>query len=482
VWTERDQIQAYQFLRRRLVSALAAGDGNHPVSPSRRLVLGTVMGAVVVLLAAAGAGAAGLISPTSTVDYRQSGQVILEQGSGALFVFGSDGSLHPVINEASALLLAGADKVVTAPASALNSAPRGTTLGIPGAPDSLPSAAALLAPVLVSCSSTAANQSAATPTSTLLVTGAGHAADMLGSLRGLAADRGLLVQLPGGGTYLVSGGYQYQLPAQADVVALGYQGVTALPVAPSWLDSLPVARDLGLVAVPGAGQAGPAVGGVGTRVGQVLATSSALGGASSYYLVRSTGLEPITQTEALLVLADTANAAAYPLGTAKVVQSSVADVASAPQYPAGSDASGYPAQVPAPADATSGAAVVCAAGNGNSAASVAVGSALPLPSGAKAIPTGASPRDGVASQVYVPPGSGALVVAQAGPSARKTITYLITDQGLKFRVADSAARQSLGYGSSKPVSVSPALLELLPSGPQLSAATAQAVVSVGSAG
>lgn len=478
MWTERDQIQAYQFLRRRLVSALAAGDGNHPVSPSRRLVLGTVMGAVVVLLAAAAAGAAGLISPTSTVDYRQSGQVILEQGSGALFVFGSDGSLHPVINEASALLLAGADKVVTAPASALNSAPRGTTLGIPGAPDSLPSAAALLAPVLVSCSSIAA----ATPTSTLLVTGAGHAADMLGSLRGLAADRGLLVQLPGGGTYLVSGGYQYQLPAQADVVALGYQGVTALPVAPSWLDSLPVGRDLGLVAVPGAGQAGPAVGGVGTRVGQVLATSSALGGASSYYLVRSTGLEPITQTEALLVLADTANAAAYPNGTAKVVQSSVADVASAPQYPAGSDASGYPAQVPAPADATSGAAVVCAAGNGNSAASVAVGSALPLPSGAKAIPAGAGPGDGVASQVYVPPGSGALVVAQAGPSARKTITYLITDQGMKFRVADSAARQSLGYGSSKPVSVSPALLALLPSGPQLSAATAQAVVSVGSAG
>jgi type VII secretion protein EccB len=483
VWTERDQIQAYQFLRRRLVSALAAGDANHPVSPSRRLVLGTVMGAVVVLLAAAGAGAAGLISPTSNVNYRQSGQVILEQGSGALFVFGSDGLLHPVINEASALLLAGADKVVTAPASALNSAPRGTTLGIPGAPDSLPSTSALLAPVLVSCSSIAPDQAAAAaPTSTLLVMGADHADGSPGSLRGLAADRGLLVQVPGGKAYLVDSGYQYQLPAQADVVALGYQGVTALPVAASWLDSLPVGRDLGLVAVPGAGQAGPAVGGLATRVGQVLTTSSALGGASSYYLVRSGGLEPITQTEALLVLADTANAAAYPHATPKVVQSSVADVASARQYPAGSDASGYPAQVPAPAGTPSGAAVVCAAGNGDGAATVAVGSALPLPSGGKAIPTSASPGDATASQVYVPPGSGALVVAQAAPGAPKTITYLITDQGMKFRVADSAALQSLGYGGVKPESVSPDLLQLLPTGPQLSPATAQAVVSVGSDG
>ena len=32
MWTERDQIQAYQFLRRRLVSALTVADANHPVA------------------------------------------------------------------------------------------------------------------------------------------------------------------------------------------------------------------------------------------------------------------------------------------------------------------------------------------------------------------------------------------------------------------------------------------------------------------
>ena len=54
VWTERDQIQAYQFLRRRLVSALVTSDPNHPTSPHRRLVMGTVLGAVATMLTAAG--------------------------------------------------------------------------------------------------------------------------------------------------------------------------------------------------------------------------------------------------------------------------------------------------------------------------------------------------------------------------------------------------------------------------------------------
>jgi type VII secretion protein EccB len=480
VWTERDQIQANQFLRRRLVSALATGDANHPTSPGRRLVLGTVMGAVAVLLVAAGFGIVGILKPASSVDWRQSGQVILEQGTGAHFVLGSDGLLHPVINEASALLLAGTDKTVTASASALSSAPRGVTLGIAGAPESLPPASGLLTPTLVTCSSAPAGQSGtAAPTTSVLLTGANRAAGALAGMRALSARQGLLVQAPGGAPYLVAGGYRYQLPAPAAVVALGYQNVAPVPVAPSWLGTLPAGRDLALVAIPGAGGPGPAVGGAATRVGQVLTTSSALGGPAEYYLVRAGGLEPITQTEAVLVLGDTANAAAYPAAAPKVLPSSLAAVASAPQQTAGADASGYPARIPAPADAGAGTVVVCAAGDGRDVASVAVGPALPLPAGARAMSTGATSGDVVAGQVYVPPGSGALVAAQAAPGARPTTTYLVTDEGVKFPVANAAARSSLGYGSVKPVPVSTTLLDLLPTGPALDRAAAEAVVTGG---
>lgn len=478
MWNERDQVQAHQFLRRRLVSALAASDANYPVSPSRRLVLGTILGAIAVLLVTAGFGVAGLVSPADAANWRQPGQVILEQGSGAHFVLGRDGLLHPVINQASALLLAGTDKTVTASVSALDSAPRGATLGIAGAPDSLPLAADLLTPGLVSCSSVSANKPAAVaPTATVLLTRSTRTGAELPGMNALRAGRGLLVQPPGAVPYLVAGGYRYRLPEKGAVVALGYQGVTALPVAPNWLDTLPAGRDLDLVPIPGAGRPGPAVGGTATRVGQVLATRGALGEQSAYYLVRAGGLEPITQTEAVLVLGDTKNSAAYPGATPRVLPKSVAAVASAGQRRAGADASGYPARVPAPASVSGGTVVICAAGNGRAAARVATGPSLP--SGARPTPTGASVGDVVADQVYVPPGSGALVAAQVAPGAPATATYLITDAGIKFPVTSTAARRSLGYGTVKPAPVSPAMLALLPTGPALDQAAAQTVVPVG---
>jgi hypothetical protein len=85
VWTQRDQIQAYQFLRRRLVSALVAADANHPVSPSRRLILGTAVGIGVTLLVTAVFGVIGLLKPAGGKDWLSGGHVIVEEGTGARF-------------------------------------------------------------------------------------------------------------------------------------------------------------------------------------------------------------------------------------------------------------------------------------------------------------------------------------------------------------------------------------------------------------
>lgn len=61
MWTVRDQIQGYQFLRRRLVSALFAGDANNPVPPSRRLMLSYALGLAVTFLVVAALGVFGLL-------------------------------------------------------------------------------------------------------------------------------------------------------------------------------------------------------------------------------------------------------------------------------------------------------------------------------------------------------------------------------------------------------------------------------------
>lgn len=63
MWTTRDQLQAYQFLRRRLVSALQTGDANNPVSPSRRLMLAYAVGVAIMLIAVAGVGIYGVLHP-----------------------------------------------------------------------------------------------------------------------------------------------------------------------------------------------------------------------------------------------------------------------------------------------------------------------------------------------------------------------------------------------------------------------------------
>ena len=130
MWTQRDQIQAYQFLRRRLVSALVAADANHPVSPSRRLVLGTVLGLAVALLVTAVFGIIGLLNPSGGKDWLAGGKVIVEEGTGARFVLGADGVLHPVLNYASARLLAGGngDATVSVSSENLGKAGRGAYL------------------------------------------------------------------------------------------------------------------------------------------------------------------------------------------------------------------------------------------------------------------------------------------------------------------------------------------------------------------
>jgi len=63
MWTTKDQVQAYEFLRRRHVSALLTADANHPTSPSRRLVLGYLVGIACMVLAVTGFAIYGLLRP-----------------------------------------------------------------------------------------------------------------------------------------------------------------------------------------------------------------------------------------------------------------------------------------------------------------------------------------------------------------------------------------------------------------------------------
>lgn len=469
VWTQRDQIQAYQFLRRRLVSALVTADANHPTSPSRRLVLGTIIGVAGTVLIAAAFGVIGLLNPSGSADWRQGGQVILEQETGARYVLGQDGLLHPVLNYTSARLLAGGngDRTVTVSSTTLRSASRGAMLGIPGAPDSLPAAGSLTDSVFASCSRTQQDLPANAPALSTVILGATAPEG-----RPLGPGRALLVAPPGGAEFVVTAGHRFRLVDRAATAALGYESVAPVPVSTTWLDTVPAGRDLGLVAVPAAGAPGPVIGGTRTLVGQVLS-----GG--GFYLVRPDGVEPVSETEARLALGDPANAGAYPDGRPAVVQVSFAALDAAARSATGStlaDAGAdYPHTVPAVADPGTD-TVLCAVGDGTDSASIITADALPLPAGAKAMRVDARTDGRVADEVYVPPGSGALVRERLGAGGPAGTTYLITDAGMKYPVPDSTAVAALGYGGATARQVSGTLLALLPTGPSLDPVAARQVV------
>jgi type VII secretion protein EccB len=443
VWTQRDQIQAYQFLRRRLVSALVAADANHPVSPSRRLVLGVAIGAGAALLVTAVFGVLGVINPTGDADWRQGGQVIVEQETGARFVLGQDNLLHPVLNFASARLLAGGngDKTVTVPAATLASVSRGPAYGIPGAPDSLPAADRLLGGAFTTCTSASADRPAGVEAVSTVI---------LGPVSGATPQpngQGLLVQAHSGDRYLISAGRRYALPNAAAITALGYDGMPFIPVADAWLDTVPAGQGLGLVKVDGSGGTGPTIGGNGTRVGQVLQADN-----GGFYLVRRDSVQAVTQTEAKLIAGNPANT-----GT-RTIQVSTADVNSAPRAESSTvdeNAGGYPVKVP-PVVATIPATItLCANGS-----KITVSRDVPLPADAHPIAVDRTDARG-GQNVYVPPGSGALV------KDRSNAVYLITDTGSKYPVADADALKALGYGNVQAPTVDTSLLALLPKGAAL---------------
>jgi type VII secretion protein EccB len=473
VWTQRDQIQAYQFLRRRLVSALVAADANHPTSPNRRLVLGSILGVAAAVLITAVFGVLGVLNPSSTANWQAGGQVIIEQETGARYVLGKDNLLHPVLNYASARLLAGGDGTnnVSVPSKNLASASRGSMLGIPGAPDSLPAADKVTDTAFTTCSRTLPDQPAsAKPLSTLILGDFNNGKE-------LGRNTGVLVQLSTGEKFLVTAGHHYPV-SQAALVALGYDSLKPTTVSDIWLSTVPLGPRLDVIPAPtggaGAGSPGPAVGGLPTRVGQVLGATN-----GEFYLVQSDGLESVTRTEASLLVNDPANAAAYPNGRPQVSPASAADIAAAGRSRDTSMGSApysdYPATVPVVVNPGVN-PVLCAIGDGRSKADIVLETQLPLPSGGKVMPVSARTSAQVADEVYVPPGSGALVREQVAPGSNGPGEYLVTDAGQKYPVPTADDVKSLGYGNATPQNVSATLLALLPTGPPLDAATAEQVV------
>ncbi|OZM78836.1 type VII secretion protein EccB [Pseudonocardia sp. MH-G8] len=461
--SRRDQVQAYFFVVGRMVAAVTHGRPDALVQPNRRASTGIFLGVLLAAIIAGVFGIYGLFVPGGNNAWRTPGAVIAAKETGARYLF-LEGQLRPVLNYASARLAGGSPApVVRVSTASLADAPTGRPIGIPGAPDSVPAAGKLDTGAWTVCARPPEETGVQALSIALLV---GRPAG-----RPLGDDRGLLVSSPDGVRHLLWQGRRHRVPDAQTVRVLGYDAIAPVPVTAGWLDTVPAGRDLGVPATTGAGQPGPVIEGRSTLVGQVFAVRNPALENEQLYLLRLDGVTPLSESAAALVLAAPSTAPAYPQGAAAPIPIGPAALTGVPVSRGEDLGTGLPARPPTAAVPPAG-AVPCAR---HTPGSDEVATTIELRSGAEvdagAVP--AAPREAgtTADRVSFPTGGGVLARDQGAAAAG---TFLVTDTGIRYPIADEDSLKALGY-SGVPVTVLPsALLDLLPTGPLLSTTAARA--------
>jgi len=492
--SKRDQVQAHTFIMSRLTSGMLLADPDAPESPLGRTTRGAVAGLLITVLIAAGAVVFGLISPGGNDSWRSGESLIVNRETGARYLY-LDGRLRPVRNYSSALLIGGADLATTDVSTAsLRGTPVGAAVGIVGAPDSVPGTGDLESGAWQICSAlgsvTSADGTVTTRAVTALVAGATVAGDPVG------VGEAVLVSGPDKKTYLVWQGSRLPLDTESGaLLSLGYSSVTPRPVSAAFLDALVPGAALAPPQVTGLGSAGPSLGGTATKVGQVFQVtvpgdSSGTGAGDDsggqYYLLRGEGLVPVTATGAALLLGDPdirakayggESPAALPIG-ADVLKDHLAPGSTGVDPSASGLPDTPPRAVRVPAGWTACAQVKPGADGVRVSSLLVRESELAPVTQASGEPVAAAclPVDAV----VVRPGHGVLVRAlSAGGGAVGAATYLVGDDGVKYRVPSKTALAALGYAETDARQLPSPLLAMLPTGPDLSpeAATGAAAPS-----
>ncbi|WP_327007014.1 type VII secretion protein EccB [Dactylosporangium sp. NBC_01737] len=432
--SRQDQLHSYQFMVQRVVAALVTRETDPPRSPFRRVAGATLVGVLLAALGVGGAAAYALIVPGTSGKWRNERALIVEKESGALFVY-RDERLHPVLNQTSALLILNQPgvKTISVSTKALAEAPRGATLGIPGAPASLPTAQRLHRDPWKMCTKAAASVVFITPEGPRDGTTLG--------------DRGLLVTGPTNAQYLLVQGRKHLIRQPGAVLpALVWSGRPQTAVAQAFLHAVPSGADLVTPAVEGRGRKV-----AGKVAGQLFGVRS--GDRVDAFVMTADGLASVTPMQAALLLAAPETAAVQGRGellplTPGEFAALVHDRQVRP-FPAGA---GLPATVPQLLDAVSGA--VCT----TSEATITTGNALP---DVTRVPETSQTGTILADRIVVAPGGGALVRTDTG-----NLT-LVTDLGRRHALPVAGVLAGLGYQGVEPVTVPGEFVGLLPVGPAL---------------
>ncbi|MGW4462838.1 type VII secretion protein EccB [Micromonospora sp. NPDC004704] len=456
--SRQDQLHSYQFMVQRVVAALVMRETDPAQSPFRRAAGATLASVLIAAIALGGVTVYGAIVGGGGKSWRDPSAVIVEKESGARYVFREE-KLHLVLNYASALLIVGGaqPKTVLVSRKSIEGVPRGNTLGISGAPDSLPAADRLSTAPWTVCSTLVTGDGPVAPRSALLV--GGDVAD--GTPLG---DNGVLVRHPDGSLYLVWHNRRH-LIRDSDLVlpALTWASERPVPVAPALLNALPAGSDLGRVPIADQGRESQGVDDA--RVGEVFVVESQ-GGGRQYAVAKREGLAGITQVQADLLL--TAGRQDDPTPMSQGTYARVPKVDSLVSEDPGAPPANRPELVPAESGG------LCAQVRDDSGVQqMLVGANLPNLTDAARTAAQSAQGAALADHILVEPGRGAVVEAVAAPGLSGGAISVVTDLGRRHAVTGADVLGMLGFGNAKPLRLPASLVALVPAGKALDPAAAR---------
>ncbi|WP_320773320.1 type VII secretion protein EccB [Streptomyces sp. CRN 30] len=512
--TRRDELNAYSFARRRTVAAFLAPSphGSEEAAPRPfKTVLPSLGLAVLVVV---GFGAWGMLSPTAPKGWDKEGaNILVGSDSTTRYVLvktkGEEKpSLHPVLNLASAKLLLSGDspKVMKIKESVLDESKysMGATVGIPFAPDRLPSSKdAETAKVWALCETPGQGQDRQPVSASYVLDQDDYDTLLHKGKKELNQTQALYVEGPAesggaGPRYMVTSDGRAYLMGGADWKlteenlktlerAIFGDGATPQKVSAEFIKTLNV---IGEVDFPKLGErTGKPSTVVGlnpdlAKVGLILEAPS--GNGTQKYVVLEDKVQPVSDFTAQLWLRSTWVGGLYGGANPEPVKVGFNDIQ--PADGEWQSENNWPKETVSQANThwqTGGNKVSCSIWHGKDDQYTGLPQMTVWTSQEY-------PKDVAqsGSSTYVSPGSGLLFKRLTGTDAGGGNVFLVTDTGLRYSVParndsqvtggedaegeqTNTAQVRLGYDKIRPVSVPAAWADLLAAGPELSSGNAQ---------
>lgn len=443
--SRRDQLQSYQFMNQRVISAFVMRETDPAQSPLRRGIGALFGGVMIAILVAAGFGIYGVLTRTGANQWQQDGAVVVERETGAVFVYLND-RLNPALNFASAKLAAGRPdpQVFRIAAKSLTGTPRGVTIGIAGAPASLPDPSQQARLPWTMCGVPGDR-----PQSILLVGATGPAGAALGDRALLATD--------GDTVHLIWQGRKHPVIDPDTTVQALFGAVSPTRLGTAWLNALPSGADIAPINVNNRGNGSNAARGFDN--GDILVVQT--GSGQQFHLILNDGRAAITALQQAVLNA------AFPARPQQISVNDLNDIPESDALPPADPATRGPDRVPELATIATGESTCAVTADASKPPAITVGG--PANAYNTAIPTSGTADGGrpLADAVQVPAGRFALVRVPGSGGL-----MLVTDVALRHPVPSEDAVTRLGYRAALAFEVPTALINSIPAGVTLDPAAA----------